>query len=343
MASFSLDDLLNIEPSTVSRDLTGYITYIYGSPKVGKTTFARDMQALILECEAGTNALTGAFGMRMQNWADIRALMRFCKDPKMKARYKAIAVDTVDIAASLCEKYICGQNEVDALGKLPYGQGWTLFKKEFEEVFRTITMQGYAVLFISHDKVKTINRIDGTSYDKIVPTVSDSINNIVKNMSDIIAYCYQDAADNERYMILRSLDGTVEAGSRFQYMEPKIPLGYTHLVEALNKAIDAEEKNNGSSAVVNEKRQVKEVKELNFDELMQKFNNLIANIPGSSDVNKTTAEGTKFAEYWQPRISEIISKYLGTGKKVSQCSRAQVEQLSSIVDELEDLIKYQEL
>lgn len=338
MASFNLDDLLNLEPSTVSRDLTGYITYIYGSPKVGKTTFARDMGALILECEAGTNALSGAYGMKMQNWADIRALMRFCKDPKMKSRYKAIALDTVDVAASLCEKYICGQNDVDALGKLPYGQGWTLFKKEFEEVFRTITMQGYAVLFISHDKIKTITRIDGTTYDKIVPTVSESINNIVKNMSDIISYCYQDAADNERYMILRSLDGTVEAGSRFQYMEPKIPLGYNSLVEALNKAIDAEEKNNGSGAVSNEKRAVQEVKELDFDELMNKFNTTIANIPGSSDVQKTTAEGAKFAEYWQPRIAEVISKYLGTGKKVSQCTRSQVEQLSLIVDEVEDLV-----
>lgn len=34
MASFSLDDLVNLAPSTVSRDLSGYITYIYGSAKV---------------------------------------------------------------------------------------------------------------------------------------------------------------------------------------------------------------------------------------------------------------------------------------------------------------------
>ena len=306
---------------------------------MGKTTFARDMGALILECEAGTNALSGAYGMKMQNWADIRAIMRFCKDEKFKARYKAIALDTVDVAASLCEKYICGQHDVDALGKLPYGQGWTLFKKEFEEVFRTITMQGYAVLFISHDKIKTITRIDGTTYDKIVPTVSDSINNIVKNMSDLIAYCYQDANDNERYMILRSLDGTVEAGSRFQYMEPKILLGYQSLVDALNRAIDAEEKNNGAGAVTLEKRQTKEVKELDFDELMKEFNDIIVNIPGSSDISQSTPEGKRFAEYWQPRISEIIAKYLGSGKKVSQCTRSQAEQLSLIVDELNDIIK----
>ena len=33
-------NLLNIEPHKVSKDLSGYITYIYGAPKTGKTTLA---------------------------------------------------------------------------------------------------------------------------------------------------------------------------------------------------------------------------------------------------------------------------------------------------------------
>jgi predicted AAA+ superfamily ATPase len=31
-------NLLNLKPHKVSRDLSGYITFIYGPPKVGKTT-----------------------------------------------------------------------------------------------------------------------------------------------------------------------------------------------------------------------------------------------------------------------------------------------------------------
>lgn len=31
-------NLLALEPHKVSRDLSGYITYVYGAPKVGKTT-----------------------------------------------------------------------------------------------------------------------------------------------------------------------------------------------------------------------------------------------------------------------------------------------------------------
>lgn len=34
MANFSIDDLLNLESTKLSRDLSGYITYLYGAPKV---------------------------------------------------------------------------------------------------------------------------------------------------------------------------------------------------------------------------------------------------------------------------------------------------------------------
>lgn len=338
MANFSLDDLLNLEPSKVSRDLTGYITYVYGAAKVGKTTLAKDMGALIISCEDGTRAMTGAYAQIVQSWSDIKTIVRYLKDDRMKQRYKAIALDTVDVAAQLCEKYICSQNGVDKLGEIPYGGGWTAFKKEFEEVWRSVSLQGYAVLFISHDKEKTIKRQDGTEYTKIVPTVPDSINNIVKNMSDIIGYGFQAPDTKDRYMILRS-DGSIDAGSRFPYMESRISFGYQSLVDALNRAIDEEEKYSGSAAVTDKRYAVAAPVELDFDKLMTEFSALIANIPGSTDTAGITAEGRRFIEYWAPRIQTIVEKYLGTGKKVSQCSRTQVEQLSLIIDELKELIK----
>ena len=339
MANFDLDDLLNIEPSKISRDLTGYITYIFGAPKVGKTTLARDMGALIVACEDGTRAMTGAYAQKAKNWSDIRALMRFCKDDRVKAKYKAIAIDTVDVAAAYCEKYVCAQLDIQTLGEGGWTKnGWATFKKEFDEVFRTITMEGYAVLFISHDKTEEVTRPDGSKYNRIVATVSNSANNIIKNMSDIIGYGYFDPVDQQRYLMLRSFDGMADVGCRFQYIDQKIPFGYQSLVDALNRAIDKEEEIAGAGAVTTDRAQT-ENKELNFDALMTEFSNIIANIPGSSDIKVETEDGKKFQEYWVPRITEITSKYLGTGKKVSQCTRAQVEQLSLIVDELNDLTK----
>ena len=337
MANFTLDDILNLEPSTISRDLSGYITYVFGAPKVGKTTLARDMGALIVACEDGTRALTGAYVQKAKNWSDIRALMRYCKDDKFKARFKALAFDTIDVCASFCEKYVCAQLDIQTLGEGGWTKnGWSVFKKELEEVFRTITMEGYAVLFISHDKTEEVTRPDGTKYTKVVPTAQSSLNNIIKNMADIICYGYFDPITQERYMMLRSLDGMADVGCRFQYIEPRISFGYKSLVDALNAAIDKEEEMGGKVVATKAKE---ENKELNFDELMKEFGDLIANIPGSSDSTQSTEEGKQFIEYWTPRITEITNKYLGIGKKVSQCTRTQVEQLSLIVDELRDLIK----
>ena len=53
-------DLTAIKPHVVSRDLSGYITYVYGAPKVGKTTLASQMpKPLLLAFERGYNAIPG--------------------------------------------------------------------------------------------------------------------------------------------------------------------------------------------------------------------------------------------------------------------------------------------
>ena len=325
MANFTLDDLLNLEPSTLSRDLTGYLTYIYGEPKVGKTTLARDMGALILACENGTRAMTGAFTMQMRSWSDIRNIMRLCKDPKMKERYKAIAVDTVDIAGALCDKYVCSQLGISTLGEGGWTKnGWAIFKKEFEEVFRTISMEGYAVLFISHAKDKEFKNPDGTSYNKIVPTASSSINEIVKGMCDIIAYGYQEMGTNNRLMVLRS-DGSIEAGSRFTYIDSVIPFGYQHLIDAINRAIDEEERQAGAGSVTNERRVEPKFKMLSYEELQEEFMKIVSD---KMEVN---------AEFYQPKIIHLVETYLGRGKKFSEATYDQVEQMSLIIDELKDL------
>ena len=50
-------NLLDIKPHCVSRDLSGYITYIYGAPKTGKTTLATQMgKSLLIAFERGYNA-----------------------------------------------------------------------------------------------------------------------------------------------------------------------------------------------------------------------------------------------------------------------------------------------
>lgn len=323
-------NLTNLQPHKVSRDLSGYITYIYGPGKIGKTTFGSQMPgALILAFEKGYNALPNVYAQDVTTWSEMKMVLRELKKPDVKDMFHSIIVDTIDIAAAACEKYIISQAGVDTLNQIPYGQGWTRVKRELEDTFRAVTQLGYAVLFISHDKDKTFTREDGTQYNQIVPTLGNSYNLIIKDMVDIYAYAHTVIREGEskRVLTLRSLDNTIDCGSRFKYIVPETSFSYTALVEALNNAIDEEARFTGGEFVTNDRNTSATTFEaLNFDELLTEFYELIKTIPEEK------------MEYYAPRITEITDRYLGKGKKVTNATRDQVEQISLIVYDLKELL-----
>lgn len=110
-------NLLTIQPHKVSRDLSGYITFIYGPAKVGKTTFGSKMPGhLILAFERGYNALPGVMIQDITSWGEMKQVVRELKKPEVKAVYKSIIIDTVDVAADACQKYICNQLGIENIG-----------------------------------------------------------------------------------------------------------------------------------------------------------------------------------------------------------------------------------
>lgn len=325
-------NLLNIQPHKVSRDLSGYIVYIYGPGGTGKTTLASQLDsALLLAFERGYNALPGVFAQDITSWVEMKQVIRDLKKPEVKERFKSISIDTVDIAADLCEKYICNREGVEKLADLPWGSGFKMMKKEFEETFRTIAQLGYALFFISHSKDRVFKREDGTEYNQIVPSLAPSYNEIVRNMSDIEAYSHQVAIENgmpEVMLTLRSMDGTIECKSRFKYIEPEIPFNYSALSNALNSAIDKEAGMNDNKFVTDQREPQKEEQTRDFGALMAEFNEMIEKLQAAS--------GGEFATKWAPRIADTIAKYLGKGKRISDCTPDQAGIVELIVDDLKD-------
>lgn len=298
--------------------------------KIGKTTFASQMPgALILAFERGYNALPGVYAVDVTSWSEMKKVLRDLKKPEIQEKFKSIIVDTIDIAAAACEKYIISQASVDSLNQIPYGQGWTRVKREMEDTFRTVTQLGYAVLFISHDKDKTFTRQDGTQYNQTVPTLGNSYNEIIKDMVDIYGYAHTITKDGEyqRVLTLRSTDDTIDCGSRFRYMVPEIPFSYSSLVKALNEAIDEEAKHTGEEFTTSERIKFK-VEELDFDALMKEFGDMVKEWEKDKDKMKT---------YYAPRIQEAVEEVFGKGKKITQATRDQVELVATVVDKLKEL------
>ena len=323
-------NLLNLQPHKVSRDLSGYITFIYGPPKVGKTTLATQMPgALLLAFERGYNAIPGIIAQDVNTWGEMKQIYRELKKDEVKAVYKTIIIDTVDIAADLCQKYICSQLGISEMGEGGWGtNSWPKYKKEFEEVFRGLTMMGYAVVFISHSKTGTDKDQTGKEFGYTKPTTQSSALQIIENMADI--YCFARmylGADGEekRVLTLRSPAGSgISCGSRFKYIASEIPLNYDALTKAIGDAIDKEAKENGNKFVTNERESTPVVKEYDFDALMAQFETMVGDLMGKDQT------------YYSPRITQIIEKYLGKGKKMSGVSRDQAELVYLVVTEIED-------
>lgn len=320
-------DLLKIQPHKVSRDLTGYITYLYGAAKTGKTTLAtRSPGALLLAFERGYNTLPGVMAQDITSWGDVKSIVRELKKPEVQEVFHTVIFDTIDIAGTLCEKYICSQNGVDKLSDIPWGGGWGLIKREFETVVRGITQLGYAVFFISHDKDREFTRKDGTKYNQIVPSCASSFNDIAKNAADIYAYSekYEEGGIGKVKLVLRSVDNSIDTGCRFKYIVPECDMSYEALVKSINDAIDKEANLTGNKFVTDERNVEAVAVPLDYDALMAEFQSMASSLM------------QKDGEYYGPRITHIVEKYLGKGNKISDATLGQVEQINLVVEEIRD-------
>ena len=115
-------DIFSLEPSKISRDLKGKYILLYGAPKVGKTSFAvQAPRALVCAFEMGTNALAGTRAVPILKWSDFKKIIAQLRKPQAKEMYDTIVIDTVSIAYSLCEKYICLREGTESIRDVAWG------------------------------------------------------------------------------------------------------------------------------------------------------------------------------------------------------------------------------
>lgn len=319
-------NLLSIQPHKVSKDLSGYITYIYGAPKTGKTTLATQMDgSLLLAFEPGYHALPGVMAQDITSWSEMKQVYRELKKPEVQATFKAVIVDTIDIAADRCKKYICQQNGIEDLGDLGYGKGWTKFKEEFNEVFRGLTQLGYAVFFIGHDKEATVtDPTTGAERMIIRPSLSNTTKDIIAGMADIYGYAHQLRKDEMSVLTLRDTSGLIDCGCRFKYIPNEISMSYQNLVNALETAIDKEAQETDGKFITTERVTGPAAVNYDYEALMKEFGDVVGSL-----VEKDSA-------YYVPRITQIVEKYLGKGKKVAEATIEQVEFIYLILSEIKE-------
>lgn len=326
-------DIFNIEPNVVTRDMSGKSFFIYGANKTGKTTIAcKFPKSLLLGFEKGYGMIPGIRALPINKWSEaVRAQKQLLQDAKdvqngkkEETNFKTVIIDTAEQAQLLIEKYVCESNDVDAIKDIPYGQGWAIPSQIMGEYCNALTKAGYSLVVISHTKQQQYDNADGTSYMRIQPSLDNRILKVFEDMVDIMAYTdivTDDDGTETTYLVMRG-NKTLCAGSRYPYLEARIPFTYEALQDAIAQAVDKIAETNGENAVSDATVEMNTAPQRTLPELKKLIKSYYDVLVGNE----------KGEDYKQ-----IVSKQLGAGRTVSSCTEKQKDLLEIVLMELEDL------
>ena len=256
------------------------------------------------------------------------------RDPEVQKRFQTIVLDTADIAYNYVEKYICDResdptHSYEQISDIPFGKGYKMAQQEFDECIRKILQMNYGLVLISHAQDKVFKDENGSEYNQIVPTIENKGRLVCERTCDIIGYSRVIETDEgaKTKLFLRETPRFI-AGSRFKYMEPVIDFNYESLVNAIAEAVNKEASESNNQYVTQDKvnlHKTEEEKDYDFNGMLEEFSNLVNQIMAKNPNANSV-------------IVKIVDKYLGKGKKVSECTPSEAAQLDLILFELRTLV-----
>ena len=330
-------DLKSLSKHKISTSLRSKSILIYGSPKIGKSTFAAGAdKVLFFNFEDGTEFLPlDVEPVRIQKWSDFKAYLKQLRDPEVQQMYHTIVIDTVTIAAQLCEQYICTQNSVSHIRDIPWGQGFSMPATEFFNVFHEISMLGYGIIFLAHTKTQNSEYVDdkGENIQQVTADVDKRIFSVLNGMCDIIAYAekqYDPINKTMERVLYTDADAPdkVTGGRCAQYFPKVIPLSYKVFEEELKKAVQKiaetthSELQDVNATVIQKQKDFGAV----LDEARQLW---IGYLDGA------TTEDDK--EQRLTIMQDIVRKIFGKPVKLSAVTPSQQELLELVIDEFKNL------
>lgn len=185
--------MLNITSGRLARPVKAVL---YGVEGIGKTTFAAKFpKPLFIDLDTGSARMDVD---RISNMASWQELMDALLEISMmeNSPYSTIVIDTVDMAAELCKKYVCQRAKKDTIEDFGFGRGYPILAQEFSKLISWATVlidKGYNVVFIGHAMQRIITKPDDTgSYDhwemKLPGKGNNSLGALVKEWADLLLF-----------------------------------------------------------------------------------------------------------------------------------------------------------
>ena len=165
---------------------------LYGSPGVGKSTFAANIpDALFLDIEGGTNNLSvNRIGReKLETLDDINAALNAVLTQEHD--FSALVIDTADFMERVLMVQAAREHAVSEYAKIGYGKGpvtvaniWRSILQQLDTIREKRNM---AIVLIAHETLKRINEPDTDVYDKFTLAMENKSIEILESWAGLRA------------------------------------------------------------------------------------------------------------------------------------------------------------
>lgn len=218
---------LPLEKTKPRENLEDYIIFLYGIPKIGKSTFASKFSSpLFLATEDGLRSLE-TFQNRIRNWSEyLNTLDELNKD---KHSFRTVVIDTVDNLFLFCNDYVMRTHQIEHASDMEWGKGWELLKNEFRRGIIRATQLNSGLILISHSRERDIRKKGQEPITKITYTLPAHVRELITGFSDMILFI---TFENKQRVIKTKPSEEYDAGDRTGKLPETISLSYDKFLTA---------------------------------------------------------------------------------------------------------------
>ena len=322
-------NLLELQPTVVSRDLKDYSMMITGASGIGKTELAVNIygkeRSLVLAFENSIKGISGIYGVDVDSYATLSSYVTQLENPQMREKFDTVIIDTLFLLDHCIEKSITDAYGVDLIkDALKWNAGFKIVDKKFLSILKRLQKAGYTLCYIAHPTTKKI-KINGVEIDTLEPKVSNRIKDLLMPEIDIRLFCFTDNENNRKIATQQTV--YYDARCRVAEMTPLLDFDAEILKEEFAKGIDRKQANGG--LVVDKLEKVEEV-ERTFEETMEYLTKELA--------TKAQEQG-KMADANRIIVSTLGRDEEGRPRTLAQATPAMMGALNTIIAELELILK----
>lgn len=197
-------------------DFMAYTLFLYGPPKIGKSSLFKHAEYFYFAFEKGLKALP-VYKRYCGSWETFLTYIGLLETMIEEGRcpYKGIVVDTAEKMSNRCMDYTTKIGGVEHPADEEYGKGWERYKRELEKAVARLDALPIGKAYISHSQESKIIVGKKKERSRISPKLTGIGRAVILSQVDGIIYIGYSQADGESRIL--HLQGTelIEAGGRY--------------------------------------------------------------------------------------------------------------------------------